>query len=59
MCMSTYVFKKIRIYKWAKHGLATMSLSQKDCSWSGNIDSPVKKMLLALESVTKVMLTVF
>ena len=46
------------IYKWAKHGFATVNLSQKDSLLSGNIDSLIKIMFWVQQSVKKVMLTV-
>ena len=35
MCMEKHIFVK-NVYKWTKHGFATIRLRQK-VSWSGNI----------------------
>ena len=36
MCTEKHVLNKKKVYKWAKYGFATTSLSRKDSPWSGN-----------------------
>ena len=37
MLIEKHVLIKKNVYKWAKHGFFTISMSQKDDQWSGNI----------------------
>ena len=43
MCLKKHVFSQKNIYKWSKHGFATVRLSQKDNALNPWTDSWVKK----------------
>ena len=45
ICTEMHDFVRKNVYKLAKHGFASTSLCQRDSTWSGNTDSPVKKKI--------------
>ena len=47
------------VYRWTKHGFATINFSQKDNPWCVDTDSLVKKKFQVQWSVKKNMLIVF
>ena len=36
-------FTYINVYQWAKHGFASLTLSEKDSAWNGNTVTPRKR----------------